>query len=265
MTSDQFLQEAIIDLQKQDLTSESRHVVEEAARLLLDGRDIEARALFEKAQAMAIPRNPTAGGATDSDQRAPVNGRIAPTILSRLSGRLAAQIEDTLNETVEELFGDLSVEVSQAAARVESQLADIQSRLQIVSHLQSRLDRFEQEMSLSSAAASKESQRFVASLEELNQAHRCRLEELSDHVSDRMEQFVARLAVQEERVDALSGLTENVSAKVLAIEAQVDRQTSCLRGMQERQAKRAAALSAVVEGISKLRDAETLVSTAEAG
>jgi hypothetical protein len=44
VTADQLLQEAIIDLQKRDLTTETRCLVEEAAQLLADGRDIEARA-----------------------------------------------------------------------------------------------------------------------------------------------------------------------------------------------------------------------------
>src|SRR5690349_12246366 len=100
MTADQLLQEAIIELQKRDLTPETRHVVDEAARLLLDGRDIEARALIEKAQAITVPRTPTDGESPQTDQLAPVNGRMAPSILSRFGGRLALQIESALNETV---------------------------------------------------------------------------------------------------------------------------------------------------------------------
>jgi len=265
MTADQLLQEAIIELQKRELTPETRHVVDEAARLLLDGRDIEARALIEKAQAIAVPRTPTDGESPQPDQLAPVNGRMAPSILSRFGGRLALQIESALNETVEELFCDLRAEVAQAAAGLESQLADIHSRLQLVSTLQARVDLVEREMSSSSAAAREESQRFVSSLEELNQAHRSRLDDLSEHVSMRMEKFMSQLAAQEERVDALFGLADNVSARLLSVEAQIERNTSWLRGIQERQAKRAVALSAVLEGISKLRDAEPCAHTAEAG
>jgi hypothetical protein len=106
MTADQLLHEAIIDLQKQDLPSETRSVVDEAARLLLEGRDIEARALFEKAQAMAVPLPPpnkASTAFTRADPGPQSDGRIAPLSISRLSNRLAVEIENALNETIEDL------------------------------------------------------------------------------------------------------------------------------------------------------------------
>ena len=81
MTGDQLLQEAIIDLQKQALCAEARHSVDEAAQLLANGRDIEARALVEKAQAITV-----AGVHSKRDRVTKVNGptageRMEPTII----------------------------------------------------------------------------------------------------------------------------------------------------------------------------------------
>jgi septal ring factor EnvC (AmiA/AmiB activator) len=151
------------------------------------------------------------------------------------------------------------------AARLEKKLSEAQTRLEIVLSLQSRVDRLEQEMSLSSAAATEQSQRLAFSVEELRHTHRTQFEELDEKLSGQMASILARLTAQEERLEAVAALVSRLSASVSSAEQQIDRQTSWLRGMQERQAKRAAALGAVLEGISRLRDSEPLANAAEGG
>ena len=182
MTADQLLQEAIIDLQKRDLTTETRHLVDEAAQLLADGRDIEARALVEKAQAIAAPEVPTkVNGATHTTPPVTADG-MAQTIISRLSSRLAQDIASALNEAVEDLHRDFGAQMNESATALENRLAEITSRLQVVSELQDRVGRLEQEVSGNAAAVQEQSQQMAASivsLQEADQAHKTEFEQFS--------------------------------------------------------------------------------------
>ncbi len=269
MTADQLLQEAIIDLQKRELSTGTRHLVDEAAQLLADGRDIEARALVEKAQAIAVPEVPSkANGATQVKEPIPAEG-MAQTIISRLSSRLAQDIASALNEAVEDLHRDFDARVDEAATAFENRLTEITSRLRVISEVQERVGRLEQEVSGSASAAQDQLQLLSASilsLQETDQARRIESEQFSRNISAEFEGISSRVSAQEERIEVLASMVRDLSSKALSVAEQIDRQTGLLRSMQERQAQRAAALNAVLEGISKLREPEPLAAeTASAG
>src|SRR5271157_495023 len=153
MTADQLLQEAIIDLQKQDLCVETRHSVDEAAQLLADGRDIEARALVEKAQAMTL-----ADVHSKRDRVTKVNGpmageRLEPTIISRISGLLAQGITNALTEVIEELHLNFGAQMKDVVSSLEDRLTDITSQLKALSHLHDRVERIAEEETARLSAA----------------------------------------------------------------------------------------------------------------
>jgi chromosome segregation ATPase len=268
MTTDQLLQDAIIDLQKRGLSAETRHLVDEAAQLLSSGRDIEARALIEKAQAIASPDSlPRAGGETKVDVR-PADETTAQTVISRLSGRLAQDIAGALSEAVVDLRFSVGAQVNEMAGSLESRLNEIAAQLKPFSDLHERVDRIEQQETARAAAAQELWERLSASILALKEADRSRrveAEEFRRNVSAEMEMMSFRVAAQEERIQVLASLVQDLSSKALSAAEQIDRQTSALRSMQERQAQRAAALNAVLDRIAKLREVEPLASEADAG
>jgi hypothetical protein len=268
MTADQRLQDAIIDLQKCDLNTETRHLVDEAAQLLASGRDIEARALVEKAQAVAVPRVPSKANGSMPAQSPITKERMAETIISRLSSRLAQQISSALNDAVEELRGDFDARMHESAAAVESRLGEITSSLQAVSDLQGRVDRMEQEASASATEAQGHSQRLdasITSLQEADQARKTEFDQFSRDVSGEIEKISLRLSSQEETQRVFASLVQEFSSKVLSLTERVEGQTRLVRSIQERHAQKAAALHDVLDGIAKLREAYPLANTAEAG
>jgi uncharacterized protein YheU (UPF0270 family) len=268
MTTDQLLQDAIIHLQKRDLSAETRHLVDEAAQLLADGRDIEARALVEKAQAITSPEAPSkASGATRADIPL-AEERMAQTIISRLSSRLAQDIANTLSEAVEDLHVRFGAQVNEVARSLENRLTEVTSQLEPFSDLHQRVDRIEQQEAARASAAQEQWERLSASILSLQEADRARqaeAEEFRRNVSVELEMMSSRVAAQEERIQVLTSLVQDLSSKALTAAEQIGRQTSALRSMQERQAQRAAALNAVLDRIAKLREVEPLATEAEAG
>ena len=268
MTADQLLQEAIIDLQKRDLNTEARNLVDEAAQRLAGGWDIEARALVEKVQAITGPGAPPKANSSTLIKPPITNEAMVETIISRLSNRLAQDIANALNEAVEALHDDFGAQMAESAAALESRLAEATSRLQAIPDLRERVDRVEQEVSASVAAAQEHSQRLdasIASLQESDRVRRTEFDQFSRDLSGEIEKISSRLSSQEERQGVIENLVQDLSSKVVSVTEQIEHQTRVIRLMQERLAQRAAALHAVLDGIAKLREAEPLANTAEAG
>lgn len=260
MTAEQLLQEAIIDLQKRSLCEETRKLVEEAAQLLAEGRDIEARALVEKAQAISMPvAQPAANVGTKINTTA--NGQSALSgLISRLSGRLAQEIAAALGEAVEAVQRDLGARTSELAHSLETGFSEVKSRLESISSLRDSVDRLEREGAASGELAQERWDQISASILSLQETGRDRqdqAEHFKREISAAVETISFRITAQEERAGAVSTLFQDLSAKVLSLEEQIEAQTNQFRAMRERQAQRAAAFNAILDGIAKLREPKT--------
>lgn len=262
MTTDQVLQEEIIELQKRDLTLQTRHLVDEATQLLAEGREMEARALVEKAQAITIrsagtESSPTCNGAAVP---APAESRIS----SRISARLALDVSASLTQAIEELHQYFHGEMSEVVASLESRLSEAGVEL---CAMRQKLDRLEQEQAARSTAAQEQWDRLsasITSLEETDRAHWDESQQLSRNVSGALDTISSRVVAHEERLAALDRVIEDLSPKVHSAAEQVGRHTDLLRSMHERQAQRAAALNEVLDNIAKLRETRPLVEKATA-
>lgn len=264
MTTDQVLQEEIIELQKRDLTLQTRHLVDEAAQLLAQGRDIEARALVEKAQAIT-------GRTAETDSTPSCNGVAAPApppaesrISSRISSRLALEVSASLTQAIEELQHYFHGEMSEVVASLESRLSEAGVEL---CAMRQKLDRMEQEQAARSAAGQEQWDRLsasITSLEETDRAHWDESQQLSRNVSGALETISSRVIAHEERLAALDRVIEDLSPKVHSAAEQIGRHTDLLRSMHERQSQRAAALNEVLDNIAKLRESRPLVEKATA-
>ena len=268
MTADQLLQEAIIDLQKRDLSDATRHLVEEAAQLLANGRDIEARALVEKAQAITVPdAYPKSNGSTKTTS--PLTGETTEqALIARVSIRLAQAITGVLTEAVEDLHLNFGAQMKEVVRSVEDRLTEITSQLKALSLLHERVERIEQDETARASAAQERwagLSASIVSLQEADHGRRVEAEHFSRSVSVELEMMSARVAAHEERLEALNHFVQDLSLKVLSVVEQIDHQTEALRTMQEHQAQRAAALNAVLDGIAALREPRPLVNEVGAG
>jgi chromosome segregation ATPase len=249
------------------LTAETRHLVDEAAQLLANGRDIEARALVEKAQAIAVPDAHPSNGTTKGT--GPVTGeKVEQTIISRVSIRLAQAITTALTEAVDDLHLNFGAQMKEVARSLEDRLTGIASQLQALPLLHERVERIEQDETARARAAQERWEGLsasVVSLQEADHGRRVEAEHFSRSVAVELEMMSARVAAHEERLEALNHFVQDLSLKVLSVVEQIDHQTEALRTMQEHQAQRAAALNAVLDGIAALREPRPLVNEVGAG
>ncbi len=249
MTAEQVLQDAIIHLQRQDLDEETRHTVDEAAQLLADGRDMEAGALVEKAQAIT---NQGAKTKTDDDARPnrPVGSGPEPAILSRISTRLTQSITAALAEAFVELEHDFGGHMNAVVSSLEGRLNGIAAQLRDLSHMPERVERIEREQATRASVAQEQWDRLAVSISSLEETDRA---------------TSLRVALQEERVGVLHRLVEDLSPRVNCAMEQIEQHTAVLQSMQERQAHRVTALNEVLDAIAKLREPKPLANEAAAG
>jgi len=264
MTTDQVLQDEIIHLQKRDLALETRHLVEEATQLLAEGREMEARALVEKAQAITgnCAQNGTvlAAVCNGAAAAAPVESRIS----SRISSRLALDVSASLTQAIEDLQHYFQGQMSEAVASLEGRLNQAGEEL---CALKQKLERAEQEQAARSTASREQWDRLsasITSLEETDRAHWDESQQLSRNVSGALETISSRVIAHEERFDALDRVLQDLSPKVHSAIEQIDRHTEMFRSMHERQAHRAAALNEVLDSIARLRETRPLIEKAAA-
>jgi chromosome segregation ATPase len=263
MTADQLLQEAIINLQKQGLCAEARHSVDEAAQLLADGRDIEARALVEKAQAITVADVHSKTNRVTKVSGPMAGERMEPTIISRISGVLAQGITNALTEVIEELHLNFGAQMKDVVSSLEDRLTDITSQLKALSHLHERVERIAEEETARASAAQERWDRLsatITSFQEADHARRVVAEQFSRDVSGELETISSRVTAQEERIEALNRLVQDLSPKVISGAEQIDRHTDLLRSMQEHQSQRVAALNEVLDAMTKLREPKPLAN-----
>jgi hypothetical protein len=260
MTAEQALQEVIITLQKQCLGPETRKLVEEAAQLLASGRDIEARALLEKAQAI------TSATVAKTNGAARVNGPgasepVDPTIASRIAARLAQGITNALTAAIEDLHHEFSGQIKEIVSSLGGRINEMAAQLRDAAHIEQRVGRIEQEEPIRARVAQEQWDQLAASitlLEENDRARRVEVEEFNRNVLHELQSISSRVTAQEERFVALNRLAEGLSSRVSSAIGQIDRHTDWIRSMQERQAHRAAALNEALEAIAKLREPNPL-------
>ena len=268
MTADQILQESIIDLQKQNLCAETRHVVDEAAQLLADGREIEARALVEKAQAICVADVHSKTNGVTKAGAPPAEERPEPTVIAHISDRLAQGITKTLNEAIADLAVHFGARMNGVVKSVEDRLTEIASQLTATSDLHERVEHIEQEETARANAVQQRLDRLslsITSLQETDHVRRVEVEQLSRSVSGELETISTRVRGQEERIEALSRLVQDLSPAVASVVEQIDRHDDLIRSMHQRQAHRVAALNEALDAIAKLREPKTLVQDVGAG
>ena len=236
------LPETVIALQRLDLLPETRQVVEEAALLLQDGREMEARALVEKAEALAAQAsNGKPNGKSNGNGHGNGNGngssdnRWAGAMLAPIAEKLATGFTAVLTSVLEDIYHHTGDQVQIVASALEERIHGIEEALQKTDTVGERLEQLAVEHQV------------------LRQAH----DETSGAVNLwHQASLESRLAAVEERVTGIDQIVRDMQPHVTTVLTRLDRHTDALRSLEQRQAQRVSALNQVLENLSRLREEE---------
>jgi chromosome segregation ATPase len=147
--TDRNLEEAIFQLQKLNTENGVKKLVEEAAQLLANGRQIEASALMEKAEAMMAAKS----GKTPAVNHAPSNPvnhqerpraeertKVDEQVMANMAGKLADGLSKILTGAFEELEHHIVGESRKVSTSIELQIERLQATVESLSHLKVKLE-----------------------------------------------------------------------------------------------------------------------------
>jgi uncharacterized coiled-coil protein SlyX len=236
------LPETVIALQRLDLLPETRQVVEEAARLLQDGREMEARALVEKAEALAAQAaNGKANGNGKGHGHGNGNGhdsgdiRWSGAMIAPIAEKLATGFTAVLTSVLEDIYQHTGDQVQIVASVLEERIHGIEEAVQKTNRVEERVEQ------------------LAAEQQALRQAH----EETSGAVGLwHQAGLESRIAAVEERVTGIDQIVRDLQPQVTTVMTRLDRQTDVLRSLEQRHAQRVSALNHVLDNLSRLREEE---------
>jgi hypothetical protein len=272
--ADQSLSEAVIALQRQDLAHEAREVVEEAARLLGEGRDGEARALLEKAEALAATNH---GDAQEHAGEAPrngngthkVNGSAGPAIqaiVEPLAARLAAGFTAVLTSVLEDIHRYTGEQIHFVVESLEEHIQHTEESLRAVTGLDERVEQLANEHQVAAQFAEQSHSMLWNAIHGAEESGRqqaelisrvtAAMEELSHHVADQVEDTAARFVDLEQRVSQLDQFAQDTPPQLVSLIERLDGHSEALRVLEERQTQRVSTLNQVLDSLARLRETE---------
>ena len=269
MLSDQTLSEAVFTLQRHDLAPEVREVVDEAARLLGEGREGEARALVEKAEALIALGN--GSGVTSGKTNGAVagnasSGPVLESLIAPLAAKLATGFTGVLTSVLEEIHHYTGDQIQAVAKSLQDHIEHMQGALRDVAGLGERLEQLanEQHAGLQSVQQGQDElwtavRALQAAGSEQNDsiAHVCAVtQELSNHLVNHVDAVASRFAAMEDRIAALDRFAQEMPAQMETIVARLDGQTETLRMLEQRQTQRVSTLNQVLDSLARLREPE---------
>lgn len=270
MLSEQDLSESVIALQRRNLAEGTRQVVDEAARLLAEGREGEARALLEKADALASQEDPghrtiTTNGRSVPDSEAiiaPLAAKLAEGFTGLLTGVVrelhqysASQIHasrEALVDHIEELDAALDDVVS-VAERLDQRANEQQTNLREVQDTQSAMHGAQGEMWEAIQSLQLAAHELQESISGLTTAK----DEIARQVSTQADSAASRFTSLEERMTLLDQFVEQMPGQYSDILARLDQHTEALRLLENRHARRVSTLNQVLDSLGRLKEPES--------
>lgn len=258
MFTDQDLSDAVYSLRHRDLSPEARQTVEEAARLLADGREGEARALLEKAEALAAL--PAAANGAAKTPAAPAAG-VAP-----LAAKLAEGFTAVLTRVLEDLHQYAGEQVQSAVDSLADHIAHLDTTIRDTTGEAARLgQRVDEQQAglLAVQQAQAEVWTAIRRLQQSGQEHHesisrvaAAAEELTQHMSSQVDVVASRFSTLEERVETLDRLVHEMPAQLSGILTRLDSHTETLRGLEQRHTQRVSTLNQVLDSLARLKEPE---------
>lgn len=268
MRTDQNLAEAIIALQRRELATTARQVVDEAARLLGEGREMEARALLEKAEALAAQNENGKAGAANGTTKAKMNSGWAPQgIVAPLAAKLAAGFTDVLTGVLEDVHRYTGDQIQAVASALQEHIQNMEAALRHAAGVGERLEQLANEHEASLHVVQQGQEELWSAVRALQHADEeqnssiarvsAATEQLTHSLTAHVDAVASRFGTIEERVSVLDRITQQMQPQLTAVIGRLDRHTEALRTLEQRQTQRVSTLNHVLDSLAKLKEQET--------
>ena len=190
--TDRNLEEAIFQLQKLNTENGVKKLADEAAQLFANGRQIEASALMEKAEAMIAAKSSKHVPALNHQSSTPVTPQEKPKVeerakvdeqaMTNMAGKLADGLSKILMGAFQELERHIVGESRKVSTSIEQQLGRLQATVDSFTQLQAKFEHLTETVSEQRSTGTSMVQKYeqistsVTALEEVsaNRSLRCR-------------------------------------------------------------------------------------------
>jgi chromosome segregation ATPase len=284
--TDRNLEESIFELQRLNTEDGVKRLAEEASRLLAEGRQIEAGAVMEKAEALMAIRagKPVSVHGSSSQVTRPKpeeRTKVDEQAMANMATKLADGLSKILTGAFEELERHIVGESRKISTSFDQQLDRLQATVGSLEQLQAKFEHLSDAVSEVRSSAAASTQRLdqfsttMAALEETSArndkdigALRGETTALSTEAKDyatvvahQMDALSARLGLHQEDLTGLKSTVAEISRKVAGYGERIDRQGEVLRALTDSQAKRAVAFDELLAVLTRLKaPAETAVA-----
>jgi hypothetical protein len=274
MMTDQNLAEAIIAMQRQDLMPTTREVVDEAARLLGEGREMEARALVEKAEALAaratIPNGNAANGkpaVANGSSRVKVGPGWAPQgIVAPLAAKLAAGFTEVLTNVLEDVHRYTGDQIQAVANALDEHIQNMEAALRHAAGVGERLEQLATEHETNLRVVQHGQEELWSAVRALQHADEeqtasitrvsAATEELTQDLVSHVDAVASRFETVDQRISLLDRFMQEMPGQMSGVMSRLDRHTEALRVLEQRQTQRVSKLNQVLDSLSRLKEEE---------
>ena len=286
--TDRNLEEAIFELQRRNTEDGVKRLAEEAARLLAEGRQIEAGAVMEKAEAIMAVRagKPISAHGSSGHVTRPKpeeRTKVDEQAMANMAAKLADGLSKILTGAFEELERHIVGESRKISTSFDQQLDRLQATVGSLEQLQAKFEHLSDAVSEVRSSAATSSQKLdqfstsMAALEETSARHdkeigalrgettavRTEAKDYATVVAHQMDALSARLGLHQEDLTGLKSTVAEISRKVAGYGERIDRQGEVLRALTDSQAKRAMVFDELLGVLTRLKaPAETAMAAA---
>jgi FtsZ-binding cell division protein ZapB len=268
IVSDQNVQEKIYGLQKLNLDTRLRQILDEATQLCSEGRHMEASALVEKAEAMNSLSSGNGPGlrevrADPKQESAPEASVIEQSVSVRLAKDITNGLTDVLVRAIQDLERHITGENSRLSSTFDQRLVKLQSSVENLQPLSERLDHLVQD----GIAVQTKCEQLAATAASLREADarldtevgalRLQVHELSTSTSNRIDEVCRRIEGQEREISTANAGLSGLTSKVATAAERLERHANAIRGLHRGQQERVEALEKVAEVLKTIRSAPT--------
>jgi chromosome segregation ATPase len=257
------LEERIYQMQKLDLDTRTREVLEEASQLCSGGRQIEASALVEKAEAMlsavSVNVSHTATASADREEGSKTDAASSEEPLAaRIVANVANGLTKVLVDAIQDLERHMTGETRRLASAIDQRLDKLQATVESMQPVKERLDKLAeagtavQEKYEQLAATTAALQGADALHSEEIGALRLQVQELSAAMT-RIDEVCRRIEGQEHEISAVNSTISELTSKMAAAAGRLERHAGAIRALYQGSQKRASALEQVVDALSRIK------------
>jgi|SRR5438477_6304953 len=182
--TDRNLEEAIFQLQKLNTENGVKHLVEEAAQLFANGRQIEAGALMEKAEAMMasekghrLPQKPATTTSQPDRPKLEERMKMDEQAMANMAGKLADGLSKILTGAFQEFERHFVGESRKISTSLEQQIERLQSSINSLAQFETKFEHLAESVAQQGLAGTAMAQKYehvaatVAALGETSGRH----------------------------------------------------------------------------------------------